>query len=157
MPPQFDSTVNILSIAATAAGFGYFVSLFMQARRRRPRFEPADVVFQEWNASGCSQKNILTKLSGARNCLRLVVTRNILWVTLWFPFSLFAPIYDLEHVIPLDAIMSVRRSHFLGRRTFLLSYRDSAGGTHTLRLIPRQPDEFIQRLGVKVDETQAYH
>ena len=91
------------------------------------------------------------------------LTRNtasggrLLWVTLWFPFSLFAPIYDLEHVIPLDAIMSVRRSHFLGRRTFLLSYRDSAGGTHTLRLIPRQPDEFIQRLGVKVDETPAHH
>jgi len=109
----------------------------------RPRFEPADVVFQEWFASGCSQKNIITKIGGARNCLRLVVTRSFLWVTSWFPFSLIAPFYDMEHVIPLNTIISVRSASFLGRRTFLLTYRDSTGGTHTLRLLPKKPDDFI--------------
>lgn len=117
----------------------------------RPRFEPAEVVFQERFASGCSQKNILTQLGGARNCLRLVVTERVLWVTSWFPFSLLAPFYDLEHVIPLDAIVSVRRSSFFGKATLLLTYRDAGACGHTLMLLPRQPDAFIRSLGVTIE------
>ena len=151
MPPQSDSILRLLSIVASVGCFGYLVWLFVRARKTRPRFEPTEVVFQERYASGCSQKNILTKLGGARNCLRLVVTRRVLWVTSWFPFSLITPFYDLEHVIPLDAIISVRRSSFLGRATLLLSYRGSEGDEHTLRLLPKQPDAFIQSLGVKTE------
>src|SRR6185369_12562643 len=109
----------LFSVIFTTGVIGCFVWLYVRALRKRPRFEPSDVVFQERFASGCSQKNVLTKLGGARNCLRLVVTRRFLWVTSWFPFSLIAPFYDLEHVIPLDSILSLRRSTFLGRRTLL--------------------------------------
>jgi hypothetical protein len=108
-------------------------------------------VFQEWFASGCSQKNIVTKLGGGRNCLRLVVTRNFLRVTSWFPFSTIAPLYDMEHVIPLASIQSVRRSTFLGSRSFLLTYRDGSGEEHVLGLFPRKPDDFIRSLGVKME------
>jgi hypothetical protein len=149
MPLQIHPALYWFSIAATVALFGWLVWRYARGVQARPRFEPADVVFQEWFASGCSQKNIITKIGGARHCLRLVVTNSFLWVTSWFPFSLIAPFYDMEHVIPLNTIISVRSASFLGSRTFLLTYRDSAGGTHTLRLLPKRPDDFIRSLGVK--------
>jgi hypothetical protein len=142
-----------LSVAATAAVLCWWAWRYFRAVRDRPRFQKADVVYQEWFASGCSQKNIITKLGGARNCLRLVVTKNCLWVTSWFPFSLIATFYDMEHVIPLDAIVSVRHSRFVGRNTLLLTYWDSRGETRTLRLLPKKPNDFIRSLGVKVEET----
>jgi hypothetical protein len=140
-----------LSNIATAAVLVWWARRYFRAVRDRPRFEASKIIFQEWCASGCSQKNIITKLGGARNCLRLVVTKQFLWVTSWFPFSLIAPFYDMEHVIPLDAIVSVRHSRFVGRSTLLLTYRDSSGESHTLRLLPRKQNDFIMSLGVKAE------
>jgi hypothetical protein len=144
-----------LDIVGSAAVFGFFAWLFIRARQRRPRFQKSDVVYQERYASGCSQKNILTKLGGARHCLRLVVTRSFLLVTSWFPFSLITPVWDLEHVIPLDSIASVRRSSIIGFSSFLLTYRDTDGEEHTLRLLPKNPDNFIRSLGVKIDNEKS--
>jgi hypothetical protein len=142
-----------LNIVGNVASWSFLAWLFIRARRRRPRFEKSEVVYQERYASGCSQKNVLTKIGGARNCLRLVVSRSFLLVTSWFPFSLITPFYDLEHVIPLDSIASIRRSTWSG---FLLTYRDSKGATHTLRLVPKKPDDFIRSLAVKIErETSA--
>jgi len=151
MPAQVDSAIYWLSIVSTVGVFACLVWRYARAVQAKPHFEQRDVVFQEWFASGCSQKNVVTKIGGAHNCLRLVVTRDFLWVTSWFPFSLIAPFYDMEHVIPLGAIVSVRQASFLGCRTFLLTFRDPGGGTRTLRLRPKRPDAFIQSLGVKID------
>ena len=151
MPPQLNTALDYLGKVACVSFFGYLAWLYIRARKMKPRFEPAEVVFQEWFASGCSRKNILTKLGGARNCLRLVVTRSFLWVTTWFPFSLILPFYDLEHVIPLDAILSVRRSDDFGMSGILITYRDATGDEHTLKLRPKQPDGFIRSLRVKID------
>jgi hypothetical protein len=156
MPTQYDNILHYLRIAASVAFFACGVHLFIRARQMRPRFEKSEVVYQERYASGCSQKNILTKLGGARNCLRLVVTRSFLLVASWFPFSLITPFYDLEHVIPLDSIMSVRHSSFLGFDSLLLTYRGADHEDHTLRLRPKSPDDFIRSLGVKLEnETSA--
>jgi hypothetical protein len=145
------STITYLSIASSLIPLAYLLWLYAKARKLKPKIAPTEIVFQEWFASGCSQKNFLTKIGGARNCLRLVVTKKILWVTSWFPFSLLSPFYDMEHVIPLENIISIRPTKFLGRKTYLLSYRDANGAEHQLRLLPKQPDVFIQSLGVKLD------
>lgn len=150
MSLESDSTLRWLGIVVSFLCAGYLVWQWVRAQRMRPRFEPRDVVFQEKFASGCSQKNMITKLGGVRHCLRLVVTRSVLWVTSWFPFSIFTRFYDLEHVIPLDAIVSVRRSTVLGRATLLLTFRDAEGKERILRLRPRHPEAFIQSLGVKI-------
>jgi len=151
MRSEILSVLYWLSFIPTAAVLVWWAWRYFRAVRDRPRFEAADVVFQEWCASGCSQKNIITKIGGGRNCLRLVVTKNFLWVTSWFPFSLIAPLYDMEHVIPLDSIFSVRHSRFFARNTLLLTYRDCRNESHTLRLLPRKPNDFIMSLGVKTD------
>jgi hypothetical protein len=156
MPSPIHPALYWLSIAATVAMLGWWVSLYLRAVRAQPHFEQRDVVFQEWFASGCSQKSIITRIGGARNCLRLVITKEFLWVTSWFPFSLLAPFYDMEHVIPLNRITSVKRDLFFGRVTFLVAFTTENGASRVLRLAPKQPDAFVQSLGVALDhETPA--
>ena len=68
----------------------------------------------------------------------------------------FSPLYNLEHVIPLGSIVSVRRSCFLGMSSLLLTYRGADGEDRTLRLRPLSLDDFIRSLGVKIEnETSA--
>ncbi len=143
-----------LSLIPSAVFLYYIVERNIAAFRARPRITRKDIVYQEFFASGCSEKNFLTKLGGGNNCLRLVVTGDLLWVTSWFPFSLIAPIYDGVHVIPLARITSVERSRqrFTSLDGLLLSYSDAAGGSHTLRLVPKGLKRFIEAIeaGVKV-------
>lgn len=144
-----------LWVAAAVATTVYQGWRYVCAVRSRPRFTKEEIVFQEWFASGNSRKNLLTRIGGARNCLRLVVTRDFLWVTSWFPFSLFATFYDLEHVIPLGSITSVQPKRFLGRETFVLSFTMGNGTVRSLNLYPKKPEAFIQSLGVKLDADTA--
>jgi len=78
------------------------------------------------------------------------VTRDLLWVTTWFPFSLIAPIYDGVHVIPLHSISSVQRSRFFGSDSLLVSYIDVSGKSHMLRLLPKNQKRFLEALGVRL-------
>jgi len=136
-----------VSLAPTIAFLGYLAWRYVGVLRSKPRFVPAEVIFEEWFASGCSQKNFLTKIGGGRNCVRLVVTPSFLWVTTWFPFSLIAPLYDMEHVIPLSAITSVEKDKYWGTPTFLVTFTTESGQSRTLRLIPKKPDGLALSLG----------
>ncbi len=113
-----------------------------------PSINSADIIYQEWFASGHSRKNILTRLGGARNCLRLVVTKDLLWITSWFPFSLITAFYDLEHVVRRDQILSVSRSRGFLMSSVVLIFRDSFGSQHSLRLYPWRQAEFLRSLEV---------
>ncbi len=117
-------------------------------------FENAEIVFQESFASGHSHKNIFCMIGGARNCLRLVVTQDFLCVTSWFPVSLITPFYDLEHLIPLDAITSIRRSGIFFQNAFRITYQDANGKEHTLTLYSWHPNDFERSLRAK-RETDA--
>lgn len=108
--------------------------------------KPADIIYEEWYASGHSKKNLLTRLGGARNCLRLVVTKDLLWVTSWFPFSLFTSFYDLEHVIPRTQIVSVRCSRALLLPSVLVTFRDVNGDEKILSLWPWKRTAFLNSL-----------
>lgn len=124
----------------------YLIYKYVLSRINRPMFSKEDFVFQEWSASGCSMKNILTQLGGARGVLRLVVTDKLLWVTSWFPFSLLAPFYDMEHVIPLGQITNVETRERWMSTEIRLSYADTNGEIHLLKLIPRDQRGFLQAL-----------
>ena len=120
-----------------------------------PTFEPADVLYQEWFASGCSHKNIFTRLGGARNCLRLVVTQDFLFVTSWFPFSIFTSIYDLEHQIPLDSKLTIRESWWFVTSSYVVSYQDSQGKDHKLTLFPWKAKAFAKSLAAHIETASA--
>jgi len=119
---------------------------YLTTRRNRPQIAKADIVYQERFASGASQKNALTQVGGANNCLRLVVTKEILWITSWFPFSVLTAFYDLEHVIPIGRIVSIDLILSFGRAGLLLTYTDDCGANHVLKVFPRNREAFLNAL-----------
>ncbi len=152
---DYHSFVYWLSLLPSVVFFGYIIHRYVVACRARPNITNEDIVYQERFASGASQKNVLTKLGGARNCLRLVVTRDLLWVTSWFPFSVIAAVYDLAHIIPLKSISSVQPARFFGSDSLLLSYSDISGRSHTLRLIPKNRERFLTAIQFKPNRSDA--
>src|SRR5262245_50954995 len=114
----------------------YVIYKYVLAALNRPRIQKPDILYEEWFASGRSTKNILSQFAGGNNCVRLVITKDLLWVTSWFPFSLFAPAYDMEHVIPLDRVTEVE-----AKRSFVsLTYVDANGAAHSLQLAPKNEE-----------------
>ena len=147
MNPRLSIVYYWLSSILFVLMCAYLIYKYVLAVQNRPRFQKNDILYEEWFATGSSLKNILTQLGGARNCLRLVVTKDWLWVTSWFPFSLIGPFYDLEHVIPLSRITDIDSKDSFGRRVFRLTYADEIGGLHSLRLIPKDGEGFLRVIG----------
>src|SRR5437899_2356685 len=112
---QFQPLVTWFSTFGGVIFLAYLVFVYLKGRSLRPVLSPEAILFQERFASGHSLKNLLTRFGGASNCLRLVVTQDLVWVTSWFPFSLLAAFYDLEHVIPRNNIESVETTSVLWR------------------------------------------
>jgi hypothetical protein len=145
MSPQFYLTYLWLSVALSILAVIYVIHKYVVAVRNRPRFQQSDVLFEERFASGFSLKNIFTQLGGAHNCLRLVITKDWLWVTSWLPFSLITPLCDLEHVIPRNGISAFEAE--ANSRVIRLTYTDQDGSMHSLKLIPKDSNSFIRALG----------
>ncbi|MEP6667919.1 MAG: hypothetical protein ABJF10_02135 [Chthoniobacter sp.] len=137
-----------LSLLFPAAILGYLLWLYFAARRIRPKIPAADILYRESFASGASQKNWLTQIGGANNCLRLIVTKDLLVTTSWFPFSLLTPIYDLEHAIPIRGIVSLDDFQSFGRAGLRLVFVDGQGARHALHLFPKSRDTLRQALAM---------
>ena len=125
---------------------GYLIYKYVLSLINRPVFQKSSILYQDWFASGYSVRNILTRLGRAHGVLRLVVTNEILWVTSWFPFSLLGPFYDMEHVIPLSQITNIERRQGFRSIELQLSYTDAKGVIHSLRLTPKDENEFLKAL-----------
>ena len=142
---MFYHSYLLFSYVASALFFVYLLYRFVLARKNKPTIAKADIVYQEWFASGHSEANILTKMGRANNCLRLIITAEYLIVTSWFPFSLFSAFYDLEHIIPLKAIMQVEQKRTFGTKYLLLTYQE--GQSHKIGLTPKNWEGFLQAIG----------
>jgi hypothetical protein len=133
----------------------YILCKYILAVLNRPRIQKTDVLYQEWFASGRSTKNILTQLGGGNNCVRLVITKDLLWVTSWFPFSIFAPAYDMEHVIPLDWITEIELKRSFMSKGVRLTYVDANGAAHSLKLVPRNEESFLRAIEDSLELSQS--
>ena len=136
-----------LRYAASALTLVYLLYLSVLAQKNKPVISKADVVYQEWFASGHSEANVLTQMGGARNCLRLIVTAEYLVVTSWFPFSLLTAFYDLEHVIPLKAILHIEQKRAFGVEYLLLTYQNGQGHSRKIGLTPKNRESFLEAIG----------
>ena len=143
-----NQTVFSIQLLVAAIFLGYMIQRYIAGIINKPKLNKRDIVYQEYFASGNSCKNFLTRLGGASRCLRLVVTKELLWVTSWFPFSIFAALYDLEHVIPLQKILSVEGKQSAMGQSLLLTYTDNQSRNHSLQLRPKNPEEFVEALRV---------
>ena len=121
---------------------------FYRRRQRGISFPPLNSVrarFHEGMASGNSDKNLFSRLGGARNCLRVTVTDDEVWVHSFFPFYLITE-SDLEHRIPHDAITSAQVANTSFGRRVLLDFALPDGGSRRLSLALRNPDGFLAAL-----------
>jgi hypothetical protein len=114
-----------------------------------PRIDQRDILFREWRTSGASHRSLFTRLSGARNCLVVTVTKTELHVSPIFPLNLmFLPgINDLEHHIPLDRITNITsKKGFLRRRTLIVDFFGEDCGKKEIELTLRSPEDFLSAL-----------
>jgi hypothetical protein len=147
MGHKFSIANSWLGLLAFALMGAYLVYKYVLAVENRPGFKKNDILYQEWFASGRSLKNLFTRIGGAHACLRLVVTKDWLWVTSWFPFSLLAASYDLEHLIPLNRITTIDAQQRFGGREVHLTYVDKNGAPHALKLAPKNEAGFLRVIG----------
>lgn len=165
LPPEIQAFFNHLhdphhplfwvQMVPTVLLVAYILRRYVAALIHKPKFTKQDVVYQEYFASGGSLRNVLTKMGGANGCLRLVVTHDILWVTSWFPFSLFAVVYDLEHIVPLQSIRSIEGKTTMGIQSLQLTYVDGGGKSHALRIKPKNTQAFLDALEKSSDRAGA--
>jgi hypothetical protein len=137
-------------VAAAWVAFWILASLAYRVWRRKPLFvHPVhDALFTEGWASGHSDKNILTKLGGARNCLHITLTPSELQMRPHFPFTLlFLPeIYDLELRIPRSHIKSVERMRKFRKDVLHVSFGAPGEAVRSIQLLLRRPQEFLDAL-----------
>ncbi len=148
MNPPFDPLwLAICSIAGGVLVLGYLVFVYLRTRSRKPVIPSNDILYQERFASGRSLKSLWTRMGSANGCLRLVVTRDLLWVTTWFPFTVIAPIWDLEQVIPRNRISSIEADRGYWRKNVVIVYDDHEGTSRSIELRPRNLEAFLRALG----------
>lgn len=126
----------------------YMVVRAAIAHRKAAVVRAQQTLYEEWTASGCSERNLITKIGGARGCLRLVVTERHLWVTSWpwTPFVLLAVVYDMEHVIPLPSIRRAEVGRRFGRLALWLDFERADGESRSIAIVPKQPRRFAAAL-----------
>ena len=139
-----DNFTVLLTIGIVTTAIALALSIVYRAAKRKNivSIPKQDVLFKESWVSGASQKNLLTKLGGAGNCLSITLSRNALIIRPMFPFNLMflAEVYDLEHVIPTSSIKSIECSGPNGR-VILLEF-ESHGGRKRFELSLRRREEF---------------
>jgi hypothetical protein len=133
--------------------FALFASLLVRCHRRcclrrRCLPNPTDdsVIHAEDGASGYSHRNLVTKVGGARRCVKIVVTRDGLVVDLAMPLALFAEQVDLCHRIAFSAIERVTEQHKPFGTECVITYRTPDGGHRRLSVFPEAPDQFLKVL-----------
>ncbi len=146
MSPALRTAYSWISSLLFLAMAGYVIYKYLLSIINRPKVERQAIIYEEWFASGCSMRNILTRLGGGHGCIRLVITGELLWVTSWFPFSLIAPFYDMEHVIPLNRITDIETRERWISTEVTLTYIDVKETSHRLKLVPKNLSVFLEAL-----------
>lgn len=142
-----DNVKLIFAICFGTSAIAILVSNFHRALRKKKRLEipEFDIKFSEKWVTGFSNKNNLTKLGGASNCLIVELSRNALAVRLMFPFNLgFLPqVYDLEHFIPIDKIKRIQADETGDKGRVIIDF-ETAGGEKRIELTLRKRQEFLR-------------
>ena len=115
----------------------------------KPIFAPtiSDACFVERWTSGQSNRNLITKLHRARNCLFVAVTSDSLIVQKHFPFnlvSLVPGVDNLEFVIPREAITTVAPRRGLLGQSIEIVFTASNDRPRSIQLWLRDPETFLQ-------------
>jgi hypothetical protein len=131
-----------IGVLWNVVGMGWLLWKRHKKGIRMPNPRDADVVFLERFASGSSHKSFITRMGGARNCLTIIVTKTDFCITTFFPFTAFAGMYDLEHIVPLGKILKVQERGRIVEVHFL----NPSGLPAKVSLRLRRTDEFTRAI-----------
>lgn len=126
-----------------------FTFKFLQHRSKGHFFEdpPANaLIFNETGASGRSLKSWRTRWGGASNCLKVMITRDSLFIRPFFPFLILGPDFDLVHNVPLGCIESVTPNNGAFQKTLRIRFRLSDGSSRELDIVSRKFGELESAL-----------
>ncbi len=141
-------TENFYFFIALCFGWsiGAFSWLYWKRMKRGlfPKQDPTSILFEEKTASGRSHKNWYTKLGGAQNCLRILLTPKELWITPIFPFSALGGVFDLDHRIKRSDILSIESGSIWFRKSAIVTYRDDAGVSLKVEVVPKNLETFLE-------------
>lgn len=76
--------------------------------KKFPEISKSDFEYMENGVSGYSCESFKTKMGGAKNILRIRITKNQLWITTNTFMAWIAEQFDLIHIIPIESIKSVK-------------------------------------------------
>lgn len=143
---------QILYFIITLIWLLFWIAFSIYYRKKKGKLIFGDpnvpILFKENTGSGNSNKNILTKIGGARNCLKVILSDKQLIITPFFPFNLMLmpEIFDLEHFIIYDDILEIRKG-FLNSTNILFKLN---GESREISLRLRQKEKFLSILKTKV-------
>ena len=140
-------------LAIVFVWLAFWVVLSIRYRKKKGKLILGDpkvqILFKEKTASGNSEKNILTKIGGARNCLKVILSETQLIITPFFPFNLmFLPeFYDLEHFINYEDILDIRNGFMNSLKvTFKINNE-----IRQINLRLKQRESFLSTLKIKIN------
>ncbi|MCW3107701.1 MAG: hypothetical protein JWQ09_2207 [Segetibacter sp.] len=109
---------------------------------------PSDSIYSEKWASGYSNKNFITKLGGARNCLLVAITPTHLVISPLFPFNLmFLPeVYGLEYKIRKENLRKISESSKFLFKVVTLDFISESGESLSMSLKLKNNQFFIEKL-----------
>jgi hypothetical protein len=140
----------LFSSAVARIGLWVGASIVYRKSRGKSLFsrKPQDAVFFESNGPGHSNRNLLIKPGGARNCLSVAVTKEAVLTQPRFPFSLmfFPELYDLEHKIQRRHLRSVTPKKVLFGRSVELDFTTVEGESRSIEPCWRGLDRFLEAL-----------
>ena len=117
--------------------------------KKFPEIDKSDFEYLENGVSGYSTQSFKTKMGGARNVLRIRVTKNQLWLTTNTFMAWIAKQFDLLHIIPIESIKSVKRD---GKKINVEFEKN--GEAKKIVLISKRRDELVQLLNDKIDTSR---
>jgi hypothetical protein len=150
MEPGIVEVVLMIWVVITA-GLVTFVYLRSKAdpdhRAILDQLDDAPALYSDRFCSGRSLRSFRTKYAGARNCLRVVVTSENLFVLAPVQFLVyFTEKLDLEHAIPKSAIREFQKIHRFLQTRYRVSYEGRGGEMRTIELSPRRLKEFEEAM-----------
>jgi hypothetical protein len=107
-----------------------------------PALSTVKVLHYERFVSGCSFRSLFTKLGGARNMLRVVLTDSELWITTIAFFRGITAKYDLDHRIPLVDITGLEEHG----KSVVIQFKRGDQSTGKIQLRLADKDGFVQKL-----------
>jgi hypothetical protein len=149
-----DQNFGLLWFLCVAWAIGAFTFKFFWHRSKGRFFtdpRPSTVIYSESFASGRSFKSFRTRFGGAANCLKIMLTREALWIRPFFPFLILGPDFDLVHVIPVPTIEKVEKRPGMILPTFRISFRLHDGSFREIDIASKKAREFETALSVAIE------